>query len=64
MGLSWLPCCKNMGMLMTGVTAPESRMQGTPTVKAPRKACCWVEDREEIIRPMPPAASEKMKMAT
>ena len=49
---------------MTGVTAPESRMQGTPTVKAPRKACYWVEDREEIIRPMPPAASEKMKMAT
>ena len=32
--------------------------------KGSQQACCWVEDREEIIRPMPPAASEKMKMAT
>ena len=62
-GLSWLACCKKTGMLMMGVTAPEIRMQGTPTVKAPRKACCWVEDREETISPTPPEATAKISMA-
>ena len=52
-----------VGMLMMGVTAPEIRMQGTPTVKAPRKACCWVEDREETISPTPPEATAKISMA-
>ena len=56
--------CKMTGILIIGVIAPERRMQGTPIVKAPRNACCWVEDNEETMRPSAPVALEKTTIAT
>ena len=50
-------------MFMMGVTPPEMRMQGTPTVNAPRKACCCVADREDTISPTPPEAAANTSMA-
>ena len=61
-GLSSLKCCKNSGMLLTGVMKPESRMHGTATVKQPRKACCCVEANDDTISPMLLTENENRSM--
>ena len=43
-------------MFSTGAVKPESRIAGIMKTNAPRKACCWVVQIEEINSPKPTSA--------
>lgn len=61
-GLIKVRSCMKTGMLAMGVANPERMIDGTRKRKAPSNPCCWVETREEIIRPTPRPERVKRKI--
>ena len=48
-------------MSSTGDTKPESKMAGIIKANAPRIACCWLAQTEEMNKPTPTNESRAMK---